>query len=251
MKKITFVFVIIYLLGGAYSVFAYVMSSSNYRIQSDSVNVGGVYQTSTNYKMEDTIGEIATGISTTTLYKLKAGYQQMQESYISISFSDPSVNLLPSIGGLSGGTATGTATTTVITDNEAGYSLYLKATSSPALSSGLFYFSDYTPAAAGTPDYSWLILADSSEFGFSPEGSHIVQKFKDNGADTCAVGANDTADKCWYNFLSSNENIALSYSSNHPSGTQTIIKLKGESGASNLQEEGTYQGVIIATAVAN
>ena len=72
-KKFFSIFVVLFFLSFAYSGLAYVASSSNYRIQSDSINVGGTRQTSTSYISEDTIGEIATGDSTSTSYKLKAG----------------------------------------------------------------------------------------------------------------------------------------------------------------------------------
>jgi hypothetical protein len=73
------------LLGVAFETSAQVMQSTNYRIQSDSVNVGGIYSSSSNYRLEDTTGEIATGESSSTNYQIKAGYQQMQETYLSLS----------------------------------------------------------------------------------------------------------------------------------------------------------------------
>jgi hypothetical protein len=249
MKKIIFILTVFCLVISC-SVRAYVMSSPNYRIQSDSINVGGTHQESNNYTSEDTIGEIATGESTSTLYKLKAGYQQMQESYISMSFSTPSVELLPSIGGLSGGMATGTVLITVITDNPAGYSLYVNASTSPTLESGSFGFADYTPSTPGTPDFAWAISSLNSEFGFTPEGTDIVQKFKDDSSH-CATGTNDTVDKCWYNASTSAENISQRYLPNHPAGTQTTLEFKAESGQSHFQEQGTYQATITSTLVAN
>jgi len=236
-------------------VFAYVMSSQNFRIQSDSINIGGIRQTSTSYRMEDTIGEIATGISTSASYKLKAGYQQMQEVYLSISVPTD-VTMTPAIGGVIGGIGNGTTSWTVTTDNPAGYNLLIKASTSPALkcnsggcNPGTDSFANYTPAGSD-PDYNWQIAAADSESGFTPEGSHIVQKYKDNGS-ACNTGTQDTTDKCWYNFLTSNETIANSYSPNHPSGTATAVKFRAESGSSHLQVEGTYTATITATAVAN
>jgi len=56
------------------------MSSINYKINTDSVNIGGGdSQNSTNYKNKDTIGEIATSNSDVTNYKLKAGYRQTSD----------------------------------------------------------------------------------------------------------------------------------------------------------------------------
>ena len=78
-KNITILFLI---LGLAYSIntaFAQTMTSGTYKIQSDSLNFGGNRSTSTTYSIEDTAGEIATGESQSSLFKMKAGYQQMQE----------------------------------------------------------------------------------------------------------------------------------------------------------------------------
>lgn len=250
MSKFLPAIIIFCLLASVYPVFAYVMSSDNYRIGSDSINVGGVNQTSTNYKMEDTIGEIATGISTTTSYKLMAGYRQMQEVYLAISLSTSTVNM-GSIGGVTGGTVNGAATSTVITDSVSGYTLSVRVSTAPALKSDSYGFTDYTPFVAGTPTYNWGVSSTDAEFGFSPEGSHLVQKFKDDGSSTCNAGSSNTVDVCWYNFSTADENIASSYLANHPSGTATAIKFRAQSGALRIQKEGTYTATITVTAIAN
>jgi hypothetical protein len=250
MLKHLLIIVLIGLVFGISPVFAYVMSSTNYRIQSDSVNIGGLdTQSSDSYIMKDTIGEIATGESESFSYKLRAGYRQMQEVYLSIS-SPPDVTMTPEIGGVIGGISNGSSTWTVITDNPAGYTLTIKANTSPALQSGSNSFADYTPNVSGTPDYDWSIADTDAEFGFTPEGENIVQKFKDNGS-SCNTGTLNTPDKCWYNFSTSTEVIAQSYSSNHPSGAQTTIKFRAESGTSNIQPSGIYQAVIVVTVTAN
>lgn len=248
MKKFLPAIIIFCLLVGIYSANAYVMSSNNYRIQSDSINVGGAREGSATYRMEDTIGEIASDESSSASYKLKAGYQQMQEVYLSIS-SPADVTMSPAIGGVAGGTGNGSTSWTVTTDNSAGYTLSIKAGTSPALQSGVNSFADYTPTGAN-PDYNWSIATTDSEFGFTPEGSQIVQKYKDN-ASACNTGTNDTVDACWYNFSTSNENIVNSSTSNHPSGTATTVKFRAQSGSSHLQVEGTYTSTITATAISN
>ena len=84
---------------------AEVMTSSNFSIERDSINFGGGYASSTNYQQESTFGEIATGNSSSTNFSLEAGYQQMGESYISLSLIGDVA--LGSRLGLAGGTATG------------------------------------------------------------------------------------------------------------------------------------------------
>ena len=68
---LTVLFVLISNVGSAQ-----VMSSTNYKIQSDSINFSGGYSSSTNYQIEATAGEIATGESSSGSYTVKAGFQQ-------------------------------------------------------------------------------------------------------------------------------------------------------------------------------
>jgi hypothetical protein len=58
---LTFVFFASLLLVGVPLASAFVASSTNYRIQTDSINVGGVLSTSTSYRAEDTLGESGVG----------------------------------------------------------------------------------------------------------------------------------------------------------------------------------------------
>lgn len=233
-------------------VLAYVMQSTNYRIQFDSVNNGGSLGTSTNYRIQDTVGEIASGDSTSTDYNLHAGYQQMESasgsSYISLT-SPTSTVLAPSISGLSGGTATGTATFLVSTNNSSGYSLKVSASDSPALVSGGNSFGDYSVAVTNTPDFDWSIADTSSAFGFSVFGDNIVQRFLDDGAD-CNAGSDHTDNKCWSPFSTSEITIGQSASANTDNAT-TTMQFRAESGVNHLQPGGTYSATLTITAYVN
>jgi hypothetical protein len=233
------------LVSGVLPVFAYVMSSSNYRVDTDSVNTGGNYSQSTSYTSQDTAGEIATGMASSTSYSLSAGYQQMSVGSISISTS-PDVTL-PSISGLLGGESSATSTWTVITDNSAGYTLSIKATTSPALHNGISSFADYTPAGSD-PDFNFSIAPTASAFGYSPEGADIVSRFKDNGS-ACNTGSSNTSNTCWDKFTTSNVSIASSNSPNSPSGTATSVVYKAKVGSSKIQDSGSYSASIVVTAI--
>lgn len=257
-KIILLLFLFLGIVIFASPVYGYVMSSSNYRIQSDSLNMGGGLGSSTNYIVEDTVGEISSGFSSSTSYSLSAGYQAMQATYISIS-SPADVVLLPNIPGLTGGTASGTAAWNVITDSYSGYSLSIKASSTTAIamkcasggcSASTDYFSNYSLASSPTADFSWLIDLATSSFGFTAQGDNLVSAFLDNSS-ACGVGSTDTPDRCWYPFSTSNKTIVTSYSSNHPSGKQTTVKFQAESGVSHSQPSGNYQAEIVVTAVVN
>jgi hypothetical protein len=197
--------------------------------------------------MEDTLGELGTGTSSSPTYRIKAGYQQMQETYIAVT-APGNVTLAPAIPTVGGGTANGQATWTIVTDNPGGYSASVRASSSPALVSGANSFADYTLAAA-PPDFIFSVPAAGSEFGYSPEGVDVVQRFLDNGG-TCNLGSSETADRCWDPLSTSPQTVALRTTSNHPSGTSLTLKFRAESGASNVQPPGSYQATTTMTIMA-
>ncbi len=226
---------------------AYIASSSNYRIQADSVNGGGVLSTSTSYRAEDTLGEEGVGTSSSATYNIKGGYQQMQEVYLAIT-APGNTTLAPSIPTAGGGVANGVSTWTVTTDNAPGYTMNIRASGTPALASGANNFVNYIPAGAD-PDFAFATPAASSRFGFSPEGGDIVQRYKDNGA-VCNAGALDTGSACWAPLLTTADTIVTRITPNHPSGTPTTIRFRAESGASNVQPAGSYTATATLTVLA-
>ncbi|MEK7213799.1 MAG: hypothetical protein AAB637_01635 [Patescibacteria group bacterium] len=79
-KNIKFIISFILISGFIFPIYfasAQVMSSSKYKIQSDSMNFGGARSSSGSYIIEDTVGEIATGDSSGNTHKVRAGYQQI------------------------------------------------------------------------------------------------------------------------------------------------------------------------------
>jgi hypothetical protein len=220
------------------------MSSGTYKIPSDSINVGGLQSTGTLYNELDTIGEVGSGDSNSTTYRMSAGFLSTLNVYLSISAASD-IAMTPSLSGLTGGTGNGSTTWTVTTDNAAGYTLSIKADTTPALKSGSNSFANYTTVGAD-PDYTWAMATADSEFGFSPEGTDLFSRFKDNGS-ACNTGALDTTDKCWDSVTTSDKTIAQRTSSNHPSGTSMTVKVRAESGTSHIQPVGTYTSTITAT----
>ncbi len=245
IKKLIFkIIIVIILLALASTTLAYVASSTNYRIQADSMNFAGGNSTSTNYEIESTLGEIATGLGTSTNYQVKAGYQQMLGSSISIT-SPSDVTLSPALS--AAGTATGQASWTVTTDNPAGYTLAVSSSVSPAFVSGSNSFANYTPG--GAPDYTWSVASGASEFGFSVEGTDTATRFKDDGA-SCNTGSSNGSSTCWDAFSTSGTTVASRSNSNTPSGTATTIKLQAEIGSGATQAAGTYSATLTLTATA-
>ncbi len=208
------------------------------------MNFEGAGSASTNYGLQDTSGEIGSGESASSIYKVKAGFQQMQEVYLSLS-SASNVTMSPAINGLTGGIGNGNASWTVTTDNAAGYTMSIRAGTSPALKGVSSSFADYAPSG-GAPSFGWSVSAANSAFGFSPEGGDIDQRFKDNGS-TCNTGSLDTTNSCWDGLAITDKTIATRTSGNQPNGTTTTVKLRAESGASHIQPNDTYTASIVVT----
>lgn len=250
IKVFTFL-TLLFFLGFVAVAKAYVSSSTNYRINQDSINIGGLdTSSSTNYYIKDTIGEVGTGTSTSSNYYTKAGYRQMVDGYISIS-SPTSISLSPSIDTSAGGSATGSGTWTVNTDSASGYSLSIRASDDPAMQSGANSIADYTPSTAGTPDYSWGLVSATSEFGFSAYNiGGQVDKYKNNGS-SCNTGSNITSQKCWYGLSTSNETLVNRSSSTVAGGDDTVVNFQAEISAGSSQAAGTYTATIEVTAVVN
>lgn len=196
---------------------AYVASSTNYIIQSDSISYGGGLSTSSSFSMQDTISNMSLGESTSESYTIDSGPLAVKASTISVS-TPGDLTLSGSISSLTGGSAEGSVSVTVITDNPGGYQLKIEGT---PLSSGSASFDSYSGPA------SWSVASDSSGFGFSTSTNDVWDSI-------------DTTAKVIY---SENAN-------NQPTGTVTTINFKAET-KKTLQQQpsGSYSSTITLTAV--
>lgn len=225
---------------------AQVMQSNSYRIQSDSINFGGGLSTSTSYLLESTAGEVATGDLSGTNFNLRAGYQQMTTTFISMT-SPESVAMTPSIPGITGGTANGSTTVTVTTDSPAGYTLTIAASQSPAMINGADTIADYVPVSL--PDFSFSTNSSDSHFGYSPSGVDVVSRFKDDGLGICGIPANETDLACWDGLDTAPETIVQRTSANTPNGSTTTVNFRVGIGSSVVQSEGVYTATTTLTAL--
>lgn len=234
-------------------VYAYTASSSTYGLESDSVNSGGTsFSTSTTYTGGDTLGEVATGDSTSTTYTMGAGYWSRLYSNVYISLSSTGNVSLGPISGITGGTATGSAAYLVTTNNAAGYQLTVAASTTPAMKSASSSIPDYVPAGA-PPDYSFTIASTTdSRFGFSPQGSDIVARFKDNGG-SCNTGSSDSLYACWDGFSTTPAVVAQGNGPNSPNGATTTIIFEVKTGATAIipaqNPSSDYNANVTVTAV--
>ena len=227
-------------------VFGQVMTSSNFQIQSDSVNPGGGLSSSSAFQIESTAGEVATGESSSGSYQVRAGYQQMQSIYLALSGA-ANITMDNTISGVTGGTANGSTTVTVTTDNLAGYQLTIEAENSPAMQKGVDTIADYVPGTAN-PDFSFMTGASDAHLAYSPQGVDVVPRFRDNGA-LCAVGSFNTLGACWDGLATAAEPIASASTDNHPSGATTTVNFRVWIGGSVTQPAGNYFATTTITAL--
>lgn len=172
-----------------------------------------------------------------------------------ISISDgANVTMAPNIG-VSTNTSVGTTTWSVITNANAGYTLSVAASQSPALQSVGDQFLDYTEATPGTPDI-WSVDSGNIEFGFSAVGTDVETEYDDastNGSDETicpVVGTLGATDHGFEGFTTSNESIASRSATTTAAGITTTLCLAAEQNGV-LAPSGTYTATITATAATN
>lgn len=137
------------------------MSSTNYKIQTDSINFGGSdYGASTNYQMRETFGEEAPGVSNSASYQTHAGYRQMLAVDPIFSFT-LSANAC-ALGTLStGSVATCSYSVTATTNAASGYTTTLAADGALRTASA----ADINNVSDGS------VTAGSEEYGVALTGS--------------------------------------------------------------------------------
>lgn len=245
MVRISFVSVLhsLFLTALIFSVvsvgYAQVRSSSNYQIQSDSINVAGGYSSSTNYQQESTVGELATGVSTSSSYTLRAGYQQMQEVFLSLA-GVADLTMDTALGGLTGGTSNASGTYTVVTDSPAGYQLTIEAQNAPAMQKGLDSIADYQDG--GVADTVFTVGATEALFGYTVDGVDTSQYFLDS-AGSCGSGATDSSFTCWTGLDTVAQTVAQGAAANQPGGATTTIHFRVGIGG----DAGVIAGEYVAT----
>jgi hypothetical protein len=224
---------------------AQVRSSSNYQLQSDSINVGGGRSTSTNFVQESTVGEIAAGLGTSSNYQLRAGYQQMQEVFLSISAA-ADVVMSPELPGITGGTSNGSTTVTVITDSSSGYQLTLVSVTDPTLQSGANSIANLITTSPREFDFT-AAGAQAAAFAFSPTGLDVVDTYRSTGS-VCGSGS-DVAERCWEGPSTTPATIAESTTANQPTGTDTTVNFRVVVDSGAGLAAGVYTGTTTLTAL--
>ncbi|KKQ27493.1 MAG: hypothetical protein US42_C0008G0004 [Candidatus Magasanikbacteria bacterium GW2011_GWC2_37_14] len=69
------------------------MSSTNYTIYADTFSVGGVYSTSNNFSLYDSVGEWPASVPASANYEIRAGFQAMELGDLKLVIADSSLSL--------------------------------------------------------------------------------------------------------------------------------------------------------------
>jgi hypothetical protein len=171
-----------------------------------------------------------------------------------VSISNGSnVTMSPDIG-VTQMKSVGSSSWIVSTNNAAGYTLAVHASTQPALHKpagpgNADDFNDYTPAVANTPDTWGGVLATSKEFGFSARGTDVLAKF--GTATTCGNTGTGIPDSNsdFLGFNGTNDlQIATKNTVTTPSGVTSYICFAAEQGNATYAASGTYTATITATA---
>ncbi len=240
-------------LAGSNPLLAFVMESTNYQMQADdALTTSGSDYASANYVFQDTMGEVSTGRSDSSTYKLKAGYLEMLETYIAVS-APADADLTPAIPGITGGTADASIAWNVIADSPAGFDMSIKASATPAMKlppEGTYYFDDYST----TPSYSWAVSSNEAKFGFTIEpatAADTATAFLDNGSNACGTGSANNSDTCWSGFNGTTEIPLISRTSRTDlDGESETVKFKAQSNAKFMQE-GNYNAIVTVLVATN
>jgi hypothetical protein len=137
------------------------------------------------------------------------------------------VTMVGTIQGLTGGYATGTTVAVVRSNDPQGYTMTLQFSSTTAMSaSSSAAINNYTPTAAGVPDFSWVDNSSGqpAEFGYTVRASttgEVDPTFRNDGSG-CNTGSNETDDHCWINPTSTVAETIISTTGPVLSSTTTI-----------------------------
>jgi len=178
-------------------------------------------------------------------------------SEISFLATASDVTMSPALAGITGGTANGVTQVRVLTNNAAGYSMTLTASSSAGMlgNSQGGTIPAYVPNAEGVPDYAFTTPVNSARFGYTVEASttsDLNQKFLNSGT-TCNTGSDDDADSCWLNASTSAVQIINRLTETPDSGATTTVKFRVviNSSPSPVIPQDTYVATTTLTATVN
>lgn len=212
-----------------------VVESPNYKIQMPNFNSGAGIPSSSNYKLDTTIGQTAPGLYSSAGYLVRSGFQYIH-SIIPFSFSMS--NFLINFGTLVPGTpSTLTSTLTVSAGGAGGYKVitrennYLSSAGGNTIPDTTCDAGSCTQAVAKV----WS-LPTTYGFGYNMYGDDVPADFTDNTYFRHFANASQ----------GQTDQIVMSSANVGRERTATITYKVNISG---VQPAGTYQNVILFTAI--
>lgn len=186
------------------AVFATGMAGVTYEIPFDSINIGGGdFATSENYGMFDSVGQAATGYSSSASYAMSmAGYRQADAAPTTLTLTLSSASL--DLGQIRPNeSSTGAITTTVTTNSSNGYNLYVQQDADLA-------FGSYTiPAFSGT--IASPIVWTGNGFGFSLNSGTALEAKWGAGVNFAGLPASATAIHSKTGFLATADDTVVGF----------------------------------------
>lgn len=155
------------------------------------------------------------------------------------------VAMSPNIG-ISSDSSIGSVVWNVKTNNSAGYTLAVKASSSPALVSGANSFADYTEGVSGTPE-TWVVPSGSKEFGYSAYGTDTPTATWGTGSSCGTASTIATNNLKYVGFKTTDKVVTTRNSVTTTSGNNTTFCLAAEQDTI-YAASGVYTATITATA---
>lgn len=220
--------------------------TTNYQIPSDVVSSGGGDGAkSTNYLLDDTIGESNIGFGRSGNYDLNAGYRQPDGgTFLSLTCED-----LTNLGTITmNGQATADNTCTVITDHDAGYALIWQVrTGSGGVNTGSLISTTpphtsvirpFSPTVTDTPQ-TWSVAATDSRWG---------GRLRSTSTDTDVKWGIDNSTDKWLNVGTGSYTVVSRASRTSVAGSTQILQFRAEVGATAIVPNGVYETTVTLTA---
>jgi len=163
-----------------------------------------------------------------------------------ISITDSANTSMSRNLGVTADTAIATSTWNVKTNNAAGYTLGVRATTTPAMRNATNNILDYTPAVVATPE-TWSVT-NGAEFGFSAVGTDVsTGTWGPTGS--CGSAHVPSASLNYRDFDTTDITIASRAATTTTAGIDTSVCYAVEQDTFYIPS-GVYQATIVATATA-
>ena len=211
------------------------IESDNYRIQFPNFNSGAGIPSSSNFKLDSTLGQNAPGLYSSAGYLVRAGFQYIH-SIIPFSFSVSDIQI--NFGTLTPETpSTDSSTLTVSAGGAGGYSVKASENNPLKTTNGISSIAD-TLCDTSCSETTAAAWTSSTKYGFG---------FNMSGDDIPVDFTNSTYYR-QFSDISSLENPAVIMSSVNVGRTRTAT-ITYKINVSDVQPAGTYQNIIKFTAI--